>query len=285
VTAEGTPLTASAKNNDDLFWALRGGGGNFGVVTSFEYRLHPVGTVLGGMVVYPRDQAREVLRFYRAFTQSAPEELTAYAVLLHTPDGTSAVAVVVCYCGDLAEGERVLKPPREFGTPVLDAIQPLPFPHMQSLLDGAFPTGNQNYWKSTFLRALSDEVIDLLTEHANRATSPLTAVVVEHYGGAASRVGISETAFAHREAQHNVGILAQWTDPAKSPRHIEWTRGLADALQPYSSGAYLLNFLGEEGDDTIRAAFGENYERLIDVKNKYDPTNFFRLNQNIKPSV
>ena len=206
-------------------------------------------------------------------------------MLLHTPDGTSAVAVVVCYCGDLAEGERVLKPPREFGTPVLDAIQPLPFPHMQSLLDGAFPTGNQNYWKSTFLRALSDEVIDLLTEHANRATSPLTAVVIEHYGGAASRVGISETAFAHREAQYNVGILAQWTDPAKSPRHIEWTRGLADALQPYSSGAYLLNFLGEEGDDTIRAAFGENYERLIDVKNKYDPTNFFRLNQNIKPSV
>jgi hypothetical protein len=154
----------------------------------------------------------------------AREKLTAYAVLLHTPDGTSAVAVVVCYCGDLAEGERVLKPPREFGTPVLDAIQPLPFPHMQSLLDGAFPTGNQNYWKSTFLRALSDEVIDLLTEHANRATSPLTAVVVEHYGGAASRVGISETAFAHREAQYNVGILAQWTDPAKSPRHIEWTR-------------------------------------------------------------
>jgi FAD binding domain-containing protein/berberine-like enzyme len=285
VTAEGKLLTANAEENSDLFWALRGGGGNFGVVTSFEYRLHPVSKVLGGMIVYPRNQAEEVLRFYRAFTQSAPEELTAYAALLHTPDGTPAVAVVACYCGDLAEGERVLKPLREFGSPLLDAIQPMPFPQMQSLLDGAFPAGNQNYWKSTFLRELSDEAIDLLVEYANRATSPLTAVVIEYYGGVASRVGVSETAFAHREAQYDVGILTQWTDPRESERHIEWTRGLADALRPYSSGAYLLNFLGEEGDDTVRAAFGENYRRLVEVKSKYDPTNFFRLNQNIKPTV
>jgi FAD/FMN-containing dehydrogenase len=285
VTAEGKLLTANAEENSDLFWALRGGGGNFGVVTSFEYRLHPVSSVLGGMVVYPRGQAVEVLRFYRAFTQSAPEELTAYAGLLHTPDGTPAIAVVACYCGDLAEGERVLKPLREFGSPLLDAIQPMPFPQMQSLLDGAFPGGNQNYWKSTFLRELSDEAIDLLVERANRATSPLTAVVIEYYGGAASRVGVAETAFAHREAQYDVGILAQWTDPGESSRHIEWARGVADALRPYSSGAYLLNFLGDEGDDTIRAAFGENYGRLVEVKSKYDPTNFFRLNQNIKPTV
>jgi FAD/FMN-containing dehydrogenase len=285
VTSEGTLLTANAEENNDLFWALRGGGGNFGVVTSFEYRLHPVRTVLGGMIVYPRNQAMEVLRFYRTFTQSAPEELTAYAGLLHTPDGTSAVAVVACYCGDLAEGERVLKSLREFGSPLLDALQPMPFPQMQSLLDGAFPGGNHNYWKSTFLRELSDEAIELLVEHANRATSPLTAVVIEYYGGAASRVSVSETAFAHREAQYDVGILAQWTEPGESQRHIEWTRGLANALRPHSSGAYLLNFLGEEGDDTIRAAFGENYGRLVEVKNKYDPTNFFRLNQNIKPTV
>ena len=285
VTAEGKLLTASAEDNGDLFWALRGGGGNFGVVPSFEYRLHPVSTVLGGMIVYPRDQAIEVLRFYRTFTQSAPEELTAYAGLLHTPDGMPAVAVVACYCGDLVGGEHALKPLREFGSPLLDAIQPMPFPQMQSLLDGSFPAGNYNYWKSTFLRELSDEAIDVLVEHANRATSQLTAVVIEYYGGAASRVGVSETAFAHREAQYDVGILTQWTDPGESQRHIEWTRSLADALRPYSSGAYLLNFLDEEGDDTIRAAFGENYRRLVEVKNKYDPTNFFRLNQNIKPKV
>jgi FAD/FMN-containing dehydrogenase len=285
VTAEGKLLTASAEDNGDLFWALRGGGGNFGVVPSFEYRLHPVSTVLGGMIVYQRDQAIEVLRFYRTFTQSAPEELTAYAGLLHTPDGMPAVAVVACYCGDLVGGEHALKPLREFGSPLLDALQPMPFPQMQSLLDGSFPAGNYNYWKSTFLRELSDEAIDVLVEHANRATSQLTAVVIEYYGGAASRVGVSETAFAHREAQYDVGILTQWTDPGESQRHIEWTRSLADALRPYSSGAYLLNFLDEEGDDTIRAAFGENYRRLVEVKNKYDPTNFFRLNQNIKPKV
>jgi hypothetical protein len=190
-----------------------------------------------------------------------------------------------CYCGDLVTGEHALKPLRAFGSPLLDAIQPMPFPQMQSLLDGAFPAGNQNYWKSTFLRELSDDAIDLLVEHANRATSALTAVVVEYYGGAASRVGVSETAFAHREAQYDVGILTQWTDSGESQRHIEWTRGLADALRPYSSGAYLLNFLHEESDDTIRAAFGENYRRLVEVKNKYDPTNFFCLNQNIKPTV
>jgi hypothetical protein len=285
VTAEGKLLTASAKDNGDLFWALRGGGGNFGVVTSFEYRLHPVSTVLGGMIVYPRGQALQVMRFYRSFTQSAPEELAAYAGLLYTPDGTPAVAVVACYCGDLAEGERVLKPLRELGSPLLDAIRPIPFPQMQSLLDGAFPAGNQNYWKSTFLRELSDEAIGILVEHANRATSKLTTVVIEYYGGAASRVGVSETAFAHRAAQYDIGILTQWMDPGESQRHIEWTRGLADALRPYSSGAYLLNFLHEEGDDTIRAAFGENYGRLVEVKNKYDPTNFFCLNQNIKPTV
>jgi hypothetical protein len=211
--------------------------------------------------------------------------LTAYAGLLHTPDGTPAVAVVACYCGDLVTGEHALKPLRGFGSPLLDAIQPMPFPQMQSLLDGAFPAGNQNYWKSMFLREFSDAAIGVLVEHANRATSQLTAVVIEYYGGAASRIGVSETAFAHRAAQYDVGILAQWTDPGESQRHIEWTRGIADALRPYSSGAYLLNFLDEEGDDTIRAAFGENYRRLVDVKNKYDPTNFFRLNQNIKPTV
>jgi hypothetical protein len=224
------------------------------------------------------------LRFYRDFTQSAPEELTAYAALVHTPDGVPAAAVVACYCGDLAEGERVLKPLRSFGSPMVDAIQALPFPHMQTLLDAACPEGNQNYWKSTFLRELNDEGIRTLVSHANRATSPLTMVLLEYYGGAASRVGVSETAFAHREAQYDLGILGQWVDPAESSSHIEWTRGLYEAMRPFSSGRHLLNFLGEEDEGTIRAAFGANYDRLAAIKKKYDPTNFFRLNQNIKPA-
>jgi FAD/FMN-containing dehydrogenase len=285
VTADGKARVASANENDDLFWALRGGGGNFGVVTSFEFRAHPVSTVLGGLIIYPRDRAVEVLRFFRDFTQSAPEELTAYAALVHTPDGIPAVAVIPCYSGNVSEGEEVLKPLRTFSSPLVDMIQPMPFPQMQTLLDGLFPEGNHNYWKSTFLRELSDDAIGVLVEHANRATSPLTGVAIEYYGGAASRVGVFETAFAQRQAQYSVGILAQWTDPGESERHIKWARELSDSISPFSSGAYLLNFLGEEGEDTIRAAFGPNYDRLMAVKKKYDPKNFFRLNQNIKPAV
>jgi hypothetical protein len=285
VTADGKPRVASANEDEDLFWALRGGGGNFGVVTSFEFRAHPVSTVLGGVIAYPRDDAVKVLRFYRDFTQSAPEELTAYAFLAHSPDGVPVVAVFACYCGDLTEGEKVFKPLRTFGSPMIDLIQRLPFPQMQTFLDPGFPHGNHNYWKSTFVRELSDDAIAVLVEHANRATSPLSGVGIEYYGGVASRVGVSETAFAQRQAQYDVAICAQWVDPGESQRHIEWTRGLADSMRPFSSGAYLLNFLGEEGQDTVKAAFGPNYDRLMAIKNKYDPKNFFSLNQNIKPEV
>jgi hypothetical protein len=285
VTADGKPRLASSKENEDLFWALRGGGGNFGVVTSFEFHAHPVSTVLGGLIIYPRDRAAEVLRFYRDFTQSAPEELTAYAALIHTPEGVPAVAVVACYCGDLTEGQKVLESLRSFSSPIADAIQPMAFPQMQTLLDGAFPDGNYNYWKSTFLRELSDDAIALLVEHANRATSPLTGIVIEYYGGAASRVGVAETAFAQRQAQYDLIFLAQWTEPGESQLHIEWARTSADSIRPFSSDSYYLNYLGEESEDTIKAAFGPNYERLMTVKKKYDPENFFCLNQNIKPGA
>jgi hypothetical protein len=285
VRANGKPIVASATRNKDLFWALRGGGGNFGVVTSFEFQLHPVGTILGGMLVHPRDRAVEVLRFYRGFVESAPEELTVYSVLMTTPDGVPAIAVAACYCGDQAQGERVLQPLRSFGTPLMDAIQPMPFPRMQSLLDGAFPNGNQNYWKSAFLPKLTDEAIGAIVDHADRAASPLTAIAVEYYGGAASRVAATDTAFAHRAAEYDIGVLTQWTDRAESGRHIEWTRSLASALEPFASGAYLLNFLGDDADrSTIQAAFGSSYERLRAVKKKYDPKNFFRVNQNIEPA-
>ena len=286
VTAEGELVTASAGSHPDLFWALRGGGGNFGVVTSFLYRAYPVSTVLGGLIVYPRDQAGPVLRNFRDFVAATSDELTVYAALITAPDGTPAVAIVACHCGEPAAAERELAPLRRFGTPLVDAIQPLPMPAMQKLLDDAFPEGTFNYWKSTFVTGLDDGLIDTIVEHANRARSPLTAVVLEFYGGAASRVGVGDTAFAPRQPQFDVGIMAQWTDPAEAAEHTAWTRALYDAVQPRSSGGVLLNFLSEqESPDAIRAAFGANYPRLREIKRKYDPTNFFRVNQNIQPAA
>jgi hypothetical protein len=283
VTAEGDLVTANNEINADLFWGLRGGGGNFGIVTSFLYRAHPVSTVLGGVIAYTRDQAAALLRYYRDFMPAAPDELTAYAGLISMPDGTPAMGVMACYCGDLTEGERVLKPLRAFGSPVFDAIQPMPFPTMQKLVDEMSPDSTHNYWRSTFIRDFSDEVIDLIIEHGNRMESRLSRIVIQFFGGAAGRVAPADTAFAQRQAEYNVGIETQWTDAAESEKHIGWTRTLSDALRPYSSNGYLLNFIGDEEPDTIRAAFGSNYARLVELKTKYDPTNFFSLNQNVAP--
>ena len=284
VTADGDIVMASADENEDLFWGLRGGGGNFGVVVTFTYRAHPLTTVLGGLLIHPRAKAGEVLRFYRDFMETAPDELTAYAAMLHSPDGDPIVAIIPCWCGDLDAGEKYLRPMREFGPPLVDAVQPIPFPQMQALFDDAFPDGNHNYWKSAFVNELSDEAIDLLVEHANAVPSPLSVLIVELYGGAMARVGADETAFAHRTSDHVVGILSQWADPADTETNIAWTRGVYDALQPHASGAFLLNFLDQEDDAVIRAAFGSNYNRLAELKRKYDPANFFRNNQNIEPA-
>jgi hypothetical protein len=283
VTAEGDLVTANNEINADLFWGLRGGGGNFGIVTSFLYRAHPVSTVLGGVIAYTRDQAAALLRYYRDFMPAAPDELPAYAGLISMPDGTPAVGVMACYCDDLTEGERVLKPLRAFGSPVFDAIQPTSFPTMQKLVDEMSPDSTHNYWRSTFIRDFSDEVIDLIIEHGNRMESRLSRIVIQFFGGAAGRVAPADTAFAQRQAEYNVGIETQWTDAAESEKHIGWTRTLSDALRPYSSNGYLLNFIGNEEPDTIRAAFGSNYARLVELKTKYDPTNFFSLNQNVAP--
>jgi hypothetical protein len=288
VTADGRFLTAGTTENADLFWGIRGGGGNFGIVTSFEYRLHPHGNVLGGMLLYPRSKARDLLRFYREFMPSAPEDLGVYAGLLTSPDGQPVVGLIVCYSGPLEKGAEVIRPLREFSPPMADLISEIPHQAMQTMLDGAFPAGNQNYWKSTFLSELSDEAIDVVIDCASRVTSPLSAVVLEYYGGAASRVGETETAFAHRSAQYDLGILSQWADPAESQQHIKWARDSFDAIQPFSNGNYLFNFLGLPDDqkiDQVKAAAGQNYPRLVELKNKYDPTNFFRLNPNIKPTV
>ncbi len=239
--------------------------------------------MLGGLIAYPRDQAAAVLRYYRDLMATAPDELTAYAGLISMPDGTPAVGLMVCYCGDLTEGERVLKPLRAFGSPVFDAIQPIPFLSMQKLAGEMSPDGTHNYWRSTFIKDLSDKVIDLLIEHGNRMESRLSRIVIQFFGGAAGRVGPADTAFAQRQAEYNVGIETEWTDAAESEKHIGWTRTLSDALKPHSSNGYLVNFLGDEEPDAIRAAFGSNYARLVELKTKYDPTNFFSLNQNVAP--
>src|SRR5215467_50028 len=200
VTAEGEVITASATEHPDLFWALRGGGGNFGVVTSFQYQLHALSTVLGGLIIHPRRAARNVIRFHRDFIASAPEELTSYAALLTAPDGNPVVALASCYSGDLAEGERVLRPLREFGTPLVDAMRPMPYTSMQGQFGPSFPWNNRNYWKSAYLRDIPDAAIDAIVEQANCCQSALSFIIIEYYGGAVSRVAPEATAFSHREA-------------------------------------------------------------------------------------
>ncbi|QYD72646.1 FAD-binding oxidoreductase [Paraburkholderia edwinii] len=284
VTAEGDLVTANDHSNPDLFWALRGGGGNFGVVTSFSFRAHPVRTVLGGQLLWPRSEARAIMHLYRSFITTAPEEMTAYAGIITTPDGEPVSALYICWCGDIAEGERVIEPLRRFGTPIRDTVEPIPFLAMQGLAGRSYPDDMHNYWKSTFLTAFSDEAIDVLVEQGTQMKSPLSSLLVEYYAGAPTRVGQADTAFGQRNALYNIGISGQWPDPKESDQHIGWVRATSDALQPYSTGDYLLNFTSDEVLDRTKAAFGDNYARLAEVKAKYDPTNFFSLNQNIKPA-
>ncbi|MDA0822056.1 MAG: FAD-binding oxidoreductase [Proteobacteria bacterium] len=287
VIADGRVLRASASEHADLYWGLRGGGGNFGIVTAFEFQAHPVNTVIGGMIIHPRAGARDVFRFYRDFTKQAPIELTAYCACLTTPDGVRVTALMACYCGDPAMSDAALKPMREFGSPIADTMAEIPRIEMQTMFDAGFPYGNRNYWKSSFMDELTDDAIDLLVDHANRMTSPLSAVMIEYYfGGPSSEIGETETAFAHRDAQFDLGIIGQWQDPAEDSEHMNWARTTYDALQPHCNGRIYANLMGGDQmteETQLRSAFGVNYDRLVTLKRKYDPTNFFRLNQNIKP--
>jgi FAD/FMN-containing dehydrogenase len=285
VTANAKVLTASASENEDLFWALRGGGGNFGVVTSFEFQAHPVHTVLGGLVLYPRAAAIDVIRNFRDYIEFAPDELTAYTGLLHGPDGTPLIAVIPCYCGDISEGQRVLEPLRKFGSPLADIVQPLPFPAMQSLLTASFPDGNHNYWKSALQRKLTDDTITAVVDCANRMASPLSAVVLEYYGGAANRVPKHATAYPHRELPWDILFIAQWTEASETALHRDWARAGEESLRPFSENAHLASALDIEADEVIDTAFGSNLPRLAAIKKKYDPANFFRVNYNIKPAL
>jgi len=286
VTADGQFRKASATENADLFWGVRGGGGNFGVVTSFEYRLHPVGQVLAGMVMHPLKKAKEALKFYRDYSSTAPDELNCAAAFLTSPEGVPMCAIFVCYNGPIDAGEQVVRPLREFGPPVADQIQPMPYTVLQTVLDAATPSGVRNYWKSSFLKGLSDDAIDTIVDHFGTVTSPRSIVFIEHPHGAASRVNKDETAFSHREGQYSLLIMPAWIDPGEDEIHIRWGREFLEAMQPFAVDGVYGNYLSEDEEGRVKAAYGTTtYQRLVTLKNKYDPTNLFRLNQNIKPTV
>ena len=286
VTADGQFLTASETENQELFWGVRGGGGNFGIATSFEYRIYPVGEVLAGIVLHPQSNLTEVLQFYRDYIASGvPDELTSGALVFTAPDGVPVVIIYMVYAGPIEEGEQVVKPLREFGPPVADQVRPMPYMEVQTMADELWPHGFQNYWKSNFLEDLSDDAIDTITTYSTTIPSPRTTVIIEHDGGAANYVSKDETAFNHRDESYNLLITSLWADPAESETNIQWTREFWEAMQSFTPGAVYVNYLGAEGEDRIKAAYGANYERLVDLKNKYDPTNLFRLNQNIKPDA
>lgn len=286
VTADGRFLIASAADNPDLFWGLRGGGGNLGIVTSFEYRLHRVGpTILGGMVAYPLDQTKEVLRFYRAFTKAAPDELTTYAGLVNPPDGDTVVALICCYAGPVDKGEEVVRPLRSLGRPLLDALGPMPYVAQQRLLDGAFTTGAYYYTKGDFLADLSDDAIEIFAEFARTKPSPMSGVLVQTACGAASRVASGATAFAHRQFPYAPVIVSEWVDAADSEKNVGWTRDFWRALHPFAGDGVYVNDLSHDDGDRVRIAYGSNYERLAALKKKYDPDNFFHLNPNIEPAA
>jgi FAD/FMN-containing dehydrogenase len=292
VTADGQVVVASAKENEDLFWGLRGGGGNFGIVASFEYRVHPVGPVLAGLVGHPAAKAREVLQFYREFIHEAPDELTAHAFLLTAPplpfvpepiQGTPIAAVGLCYAGDLEEGARAVRPLLEYGPPAFAVVEPMPYTALQTMFDAGAPSGLLNYWKSGFLTELADDAINTLAARLPTIPSPLTQVLAEHVHGAAGRVGLQETAFAQRGADLNFGIFSIWENAAESERQIAWTRDFWGEMEPFTTGGVYVNYLGDEGDERVKAAYGPNYDRLAALKEKYDPANLFSQNQNIAP--
>ena len=294
VTANGDLVRASESENPDLFWGIRGAGGNFGIVTEFTFRLNPVGpTVLAGPIFWPMEDAPKVLRFYRDWITDVPDDLTTIVVHRRVPPlpaipqefhGRPVVTVMSCYAGPIEEGEKVIRPMREFGSPMLDLCTPKPFVAHQAMLDPSFPAGRWYYFRSADLAELSDGVIDIVASRALQMTSPLTAFPIFQLGGAIRRVGEDETAFNGRKAGHTININATTATEAGFDEEREWSRSFWTALKPYHTSVYV-NFLMEEGEDRIRQAYGpKRYDRLKALKRKYDPDNFFRLNQNISPN-
>jgi FAD/FMN-containing dehydrogenase len=295
VTADGRFLTASETENPDLFWGIRGGGGNFGIVTSFEYRLYPVGPeVMVCFVLYPGERAKEVLGFCDEYVAQAPEEVSPLAFLGRVPEmelfpeewhGKPYAAILTLYAGELEEGARVLQPLRDLGDPIADLSSPMPYVEAQKILDEDYPNGWRYYWKSQNVNTLGDEVVERLMAHAEDAPSDHSTIDVWYQGGAMGRVGAEETAFGDRSVPYLLGIEANWEEPQDDETNVAWARNCVADMRRFSDGGNYLNFPGflEEGQDLIRDAYGENYERLVALKNEYDPTNLFRMNQNIKP--
>ena len=286
VTADGKLLTASASQHQDLFWAVRGGGGNFGVVTSFEYRLHPMSsTFIGGMVLYPMQQAREVLRLYRDYARGTPDDLTVFAALLTTPDGHDVVAIIGVWFGPAGEAAQHLDPVRKFGTPVADMIGPISYQQLQTMFDAAVPHGMRRYWKSGYFPAIPDELIETVLKHAGLKTSPYSLVLILHMHGKAVRAASDETAFGARAEQWDFDIIPQWQSPDEDARHIGWARTFWNDAERFTQGVYSNHLDVDDGVPRVRAAYGRNYDRLAEIKRKYDPANFFRVNHNIVPSA
>jgi FAD/FMN-containing dehydrogenase len=282
VTAAGELISASAEQNQDLFWALRGGGGNFGVVTAFTFRLHPVDRVLAGAFTYPAHKARAALRLYREFAAECPDELAVNASLSRNPDGDLTVSIAVCYAGRLSRGDRLLAPLRRLG-PEVDAVGPMSYLSLQQAPDEGFPSGYHHYWKSGYLTELCGEVIDVMLDFLPRMPSNASGVGLQQLHGAAGRLEPTATAFPHRGDRYDCLILSQWPDPTQSEQNIVWTGDLFAALRPYLATGVYVNNLGADDVARVSQAYGTNHGRLVAVKTKYDPTNLFRHNHNIQP--
>jgi FAD/FMN-containing dehydrogenase len=294
VTADGRQVVASDDENPDLFWGLRGGGGNFGVVTAFHLQLHPLGPIVyGGMLVFPGPMARDLTRFYREFVSNAPDEVGSGMAFITAPpapfvpaeaQGKPCVGIICCYAGPVEDGEKAFAPLKEFG-PAVDLVEPMPYVAVQQLLNEPNPKGLQNYWTADFLADLPDEAIDVFVEHACSPVSPMSQMLLVPGGGAVARVPEEATAFGQRTAPWNVHFLSMWADPADTEKNIAYTRAFSSAMKPWTTGRVYLNFIGEEGLGRVEAAFGpEKFARLTELKRKWDPTNLFRHNQNIPPA-
>jgi FAD/FMN-containing dehydrogenase len=294
LTADGALVTASEKEHPDLFWGIRGGGGNFGVVTSFEFWLHPVGPqVLSGLIVHPFERAREILHHYRSFVTQGPEELTCWVVLRKAPPlpflpkevhGTEVVVIAVLHAGDMKDGEQALRPLREFGKPIADVVMPHPYAAFQKAFDPLLTPGARNYWKSHNFSQLADGAIDAILRYAGRLPTPQSEIFVAQLGGAVSRVAPDATAYPHRDANFVLNVHTRWEDKGQDRACIAWAREFFDATAPFSTGGVYVNFISE-GEERVRAAYGLNYDRLVELKKRYDPTNLFSLNQNIRPTA
>jgi FAD/FMN-containing dehydrogenase len=296
ILADSRRVTASESENDDLFWGIRGGGGNFGIVTTFEFRVHPAGTVLAGIVLHSAAKAADAIRCWRDFEATSPEESTQGALLFHFPDdpngppplrGTALVGLGGVYVGPIDEGERVIKPLREFGPPIVDLFQPTPYSAAQKMADFLFPPMHHNYWKSSYLETLSDAAIGVVANFFSRVPSKQTVVILEHNGnGALERVPESATAFGHRRWPYNFLVISAWADSNDSDLNIAWTREFFGAMSPFLAKTAYLNYLGADAQDRLMSAFGQaKYERLAALKLKYDSANLFRMNQNIQPAA